>query len=62
MPIHLTLIVEDSLSEAVARKMLNDVDRDYSVKNAFRWNKSKIKSRINGINKASKGFVYFCFD
>ena len=59
MPIPLILIVEDPLSEAVARRILEKADRSYEVVNVLRWNKDKIKRKIKNINHAARGFAYF---
>lgn len=60
MPIlPLTLIVEDRLGEAVARKMLDSAGSGYRVEMALRWNKDTIRARIGSINQSARGFPYF---
>lgn len=57
--INLTLIVEDSLSEVVARKMLAETGKGYQVTNSLLWNKGKIKLNVGDINNAAQGYIYF---
>lgn len=57
--IYLTLIVEDSLSEVVARKMLAATGRDYEVTTVLSWNKDKIRDNIRNINKSANSYIYF---
>lgn len=57
--IYLNLIVEDQLSEVVARKMLEEAGRNYQVKTPLLWNKDKIRGKISDINDSARGFVYF---
>ena len=59
MSIYLTLIVEDQLSEAVARRILDQTNREYQVVRALRRNNVQIKALISGINQASKSHVHF---
>lgn len=61
MPIHIVLITEDVLSEAVARKLLAQADEKYVVVNTLQWNKNKIIQKISGINQSAKGQVFFVF-
>lgn len=56
---HLVLIVEDALSEAVARKILISSNKGYEVATVLSWNKDTIINRIGNINKAAAGFKYF---
>lgn len=58
--IHITLAVEDSLSEVVAKKLLMQTQRKYRViqclgKNGFGY----LKSKINAFNQAAKGMPFF---
>lgn len=59
MSIHLTLIVEDRLGEAVAGRMLDSAGRGYLAPPALRWNKDTIRERIGNINKSAQGSPYF---
>ena len=59
MAIYLTLFVEDDLSAAVARKMLDQSNGNYKVLGTYLWNKSKIMDRVNGLNKSAQGGVFF---
>ena len=59
MMVSLTLIVEDQLSEYVVRKMLQEFNAGYQVSNALRWNKDKIRTRVNAINMSSHGAAFF---
>ncbi len=59
MPIHLILIVEDQLSNIVARKILEETRENYEVVNYMTWNKDEIKKKIKNINRAASGYVYF---
>ncbi|MDD9851649.1 MAG: hypothetical protein OXU94_07800 [Gammaproteobacteria bacterium] len=61
MPIPLTLVSEDLLSEIVARQMLGQAGKPYKVYNYQRWNKHKIQKKINKVNNSSRGFPYFVF-
>lgn len=56
---HLILIVEDSLSEIVAKKILAGTNKNYKVVNTLFWNKNKISNKIGDINKSAKGHVFF---
>jgi len=58
MEIHLTLIVEDALSETVARTLLLQTGRPYRVCNVLPWNKNEIQTKIHDINQASRGFPH----
>ncbi|MFQ5587739.1 MAG: hypothetical protein ACE5F7_02775 [Nitrospiria bacterium] len=58
--IFITLAVEDSLSEAVAKKILLQSQKEYHVvqclgKNGFGY----LKSKINAFNQAAKGMPFF---
>ena len=55
----LVLIVEDALSEAVARKIIRASNEGYQVVNVQSWSKDIISSRIGNINKSAAGFKYF---
>ncbi len=57
--IPLTLIIEDSLSEVVARKILDETEGNYEVVNAISWDKHEIKTKIRNINKSARGHAYF---
>ena len=59
MSVSLNLIVEDSLGEAVARKMLNASERHYRIEVTLRWNKDRIRKSISDINRSAKGCPYF---
>ena len=55
MDIYITLAVEDSLSEAVARKILHQSDKNYHVTNCLGLKGSGyLKIKINSFNKAAK--------
>ncbi|MBW1694201.1 MAG: hypothetical protein JRJ41_08580 [Deltaproteobacteria bacterium] len=55
MDIYITLAVEDSLSEAVARKILYQSDKNYHVTNCLGLKGSGyLKAKINSFNKAAK--------
>ncbi len=56
---HLILIVEDTLSETVAKKIFEETDKNYKVVNTFFWDKNKIRNKISEINKSAKGHVFF---
>jgi hypothetical protein len=57
IPIHLA--VEDQLSESVARRLLNDVDRDYAVGVAYgREGFGYLRKTIHGWNRAAKGIPF----
>jgi len=58
MNIHITLIVEDTLSEAVVRAVFSQIEKPYRVCNVLKWNKQKIQHTLSDINKASRGFPY----
>ena len=58
MEIHIILIIEDSLSEAVVRAVLSQIEKPYYICNVLKWNKQKIQEKISGINNASRGFPY----
>ena len=57
--VSLTLIVEDQLSESVARKMLQEFNAGYQVGNTLRWDKEKIRIRVNAINMSAHGSAFF---
>ena len=58
--IYLTLAVEDYLSEAVARKMLLQSDRNYCVTNCLgKKGFGYLKAKINVFNDASKTSPFF---
>ena len=57
--VSLTLIVEDQLSESVAKKMLQVFNANYQIDSALRWDKEKIRSRVNGINESAQGSAFF---
>jgi len=59
-PTYFTLAVEDALSEAIARKMLEQVDRDYLVhqclcKQGFGY----LKKKIAAFNQAARSMPFF---
>ena len=57
IPIH--LVVEDELSEAVARKLLESGSQSYAVSVVYnRGGYGYIKKRIRGFNNAAKGTPY----
>lgn len=58
MEIHIALIVEDALSEAVARAVFSQIEKPYRVCNVLMWNKQRIQNTISNINKASRDFPY----
>lgn len=58
MDIHITLIVEDALSEAVARAVLYQTGKPYRIANTLNWNKQRIQHTLSNINKASRGFPH----
>lgn len=58
MEIHITLIVEDALSEAVVRAVFSQIEKPYRVCSALTWNKQKIQNKISDINNASRGFPH----
>lgn len=58
MDIHLTLIVEDALSEAVARAVLSQTGKPYCIANTLNWNKQRIQHTISDINNASRGIPH----
>lgn len=55
MEIHITLIVEDALSEAVVRAVFSQIEKPYRVRSALTWSKQKIQNKISDINNASRG-------
>jgi hypothetical protein len=56
----ITLAVEDSLSEAVARKMLFQSEKNYSVVNCLGGKGfGYLKVKINAFNKAAKALPFF---
>ena len=59
IPIPLILIVEDPLSECVAKKILEQLDRNYQVISVLHWNKDKIRTKIKDINQSAGGSAYF---
>lgn len=58
--IYIALAVEDSLSEAVARKMLHQSDNNYCIVNCLgRKGFGYLKTKINAFNKASRSLPFF---
>ncbi len=58
-PIPISLVVEDELSEAVARKLLESGSRSYAVQVVYnRGGYGYIKKNIRGFNNAAKGTPY----
>jgi len=61
--IPIILIVEDPLSESIARAMLTQTRKFYKVDFVRHWNKDEIRNRSDSINNASKnaskGSAYF---
>lgn len=58
--IYLTLAVEDPLSEAVARKILCQSDKNYCVNNCLGLKGyGYLKTRINAFNEAAKTLPFF---
>jgi len=58
--IYITLAVEDSLSEAVAKKILDQSDKNYQVTKCLcRGGYGYLKSRINAFNQAAKAIPFF---
>lgn len=58
--IYITLAVEDVLSEAVARKLLMQSDRNYQVSQCLcRGGFGYLKSRINAFNQAARILPFF---
>ena len=58
--IYITLAVEDSLSEAVARKVLIQSNNDYQVVNCLsKGGYGYLKSKINAFNQAAKTIPFF---
>jgi len=57
--ISLVLVVEDHLSEEVAKALLRQSGQQYEVEHRLLFNKTKIQEKINGLNNASKGFPHF---
>jgi len=55
------LIVEDPLSESIAKSMLIQVRKSYEILSVRHWNKDQIRQRSNMINNASKGSAYLVF-
>ena len=55
----MVLIVEDSLSETVAKKILAETNKNYEIVNTLFWDKNKIQNKIKDINKSAKGHVFF---
>lgn len=58
MDIHITLIVEDALSEAVARAILSQTGKPYCIDKTLNWNKQRIQHTISDINNASRGIPH----
>ena len=57
--VHINLVVEDALSEAVLRKILQSVSQDYAVGACYgRQGSGWIRKRIGGFNKAANGMPY----
>jgi len=52
------LIVEDPLSESIAKSMLIQIRKPYEILSVRHWNKDQIRQRSNFINDASKGSAY----
>ena len=58
-PIPIALVVEDELSEAVARKLLESSSRSYAIRIVYsRGGYGHIKKNICGFNNAAKGTPY----
>lgn len=57
--IPIELIVEDPLSEFIAKAMLTQTGRLYEFHPVRHWNKDQIRQRSNSINNASRGSAYF---
>lgn len=58
--IYITLAVEDYLSEAVARKLLEQTNQNYRVsKCLFNHGQGYLKSKINNFNQAAKFTPFF---
>lgn len=58
-PIPINLVVEDELSEAVARKLLESSSRPYALRIVYsRGGYGYIKKKIRGFNNAAKGTPY----
>ncbi|MEA3415380.1 MAG: hypothetical protein U9R02_04360 [Thermodesulfobacteriota bacterium] len=58
--IHLTLAVEDVLSEVVTRKLIEQTQKNYRVTQCLRKGGfGYLKSKINAFNKAASGFPFF---
>ncbi|MCI5151167.1 MAG: hypothetical protein D3916_17590 [Candidatus Electrothrix sp. MAN1_4] len=60
MGLYLTLAVEDYLSEAVARKMLDQIDPGYQVSQCLcKGGHGYLQSKINSFNQAAKFTPFF---
>lgn len=59
MTILIALIIEDSLSEAVAQTMFDQTGKPYEISNTLVWNKDTIGKRVRGVNNSSTGFPFF---
>jgi len=62
MEIPIILVVEDILSEEVARKLLFESGQPgepYAIRNLMKWTKNKIQIKINDMNNASRGIPCF---
>lgn len=59
MAIPIILIIEDLLSEVIARKLLSEFGESYEIHYRMIWTKSEIQQRINGMNNASRGIPCF---
>ncbi len=57
--ISLVLVVEDHLSEEVAKALLRQSGQQYVVEHCLFYNKTEIQKKINDLNNASQGFPYF---
>jgi len=58
--IHLTLAVEDVLSEVVTRKLIEQTQKNYRVTQCLRKGGAEyLKSKINAFNKAATGLPFF---
>ena len=60
MVIYITLAVEDPLGEAIARKILLQSDKNYSVVNCLGGKGyGYLKAKINAFNKAARALPFF---
>lgn len=58
--IYITLAVEDALSEAIARKILLQSNKNFCVANCLgKKGNSYLKSRLNAFNNAAKTWPFF---